>query len=93
MDLVAELLRLVRVNGTATVGHSGAPRLDGFPLLVYTAAGVCTEDNQTLVADICVAVCGPARPGFAEVAERFATTEAHVRQALGYAVSTGLVGV
>ena len=80
----------ITITGQASVLHRpGAVRLDDYPHLVYApeqyiGKGICTEDNGTSVADIANELA--INPDIAAVVAKFATTEAHVRDAIQYAL-------
>jgi uncharacterized protein (DUF433 family) len=92
IDLIGELLKTLKVKGTAEVLHKpGAVRLDAYPLLVYAPSqhgpGVRTEDKgvevSAIVDDLALGL------GVDAVAAKHGTTEAHVEDAVKYAVATG----
>jgi hypothetical protein len=89
LDLI---LKTVKVSGDVEVLHKpGAVKLDGYPLLTFAplqhGAGIRTEDNGTPVSDIADAAA--ASPDLGTLAAKFGTSEAHVADALKYAVATG----
>lgn len=91
-NFVDLILKTVKVSGDVEVLHKpGAVKLDGYPLLVFApiehGPGIRTEDNGTLVSDIATAAA--ESPDFGQLAAKFGTTEAHVADALKYAVATG----
>jgi hypothetical protein len=91
---VADVLKSVKVTGSATVLHKpGAARLDRWPLLVHAPSqwgpGIRCECNGATVEDIAVECA--ANPDLDSVAAKFGVTADHVSQALDYAATVGFV--
>lgn len=83
-------------KGTCDGGAKPRPPLHDYPLLAWMHAGhhvhgksVFTEDQKASVADIAAAL--PTTPDLSALAKQFGTTEEHVRQAVAYAVSAGVL--
>ena len=83
----------IEIIGTAEcVARPGSISLDAYPLLTFApeqyGKGIRIEDNGTTVAEIAEAFA--VQPDAAAVAQKFATTADHDRQAIDYAVQAGL---
>lgn len=94
MDVLDELLKQIKITGTATVLHKpGAVKLDGFPLLAFAPSqhgpGIRTEDKGVPVADIATEYA--VNPDAEAVAAKFGTTAAHVAEAIRYAAAVKFV--
>lgn len=82
-------------TGFCIGGEQPDPPLHDFPLLAWApnhakhGANVFTEDGHATVADIAAAL--PETMNFAVLAKRFNTTEAHIGQAVAYAVNAGII--
>lgn len=87
-----------KFSGRATVHEGRRPpvQLDHYPLLAWTHLGhekhgndVFTEDQRASVVEIARALT--ETPDFKALAEKFGTTEAHVVQAVDYAIEAGVI--
>lgn len=84
-------------KGTCDGGVHPAPPLHDYPLLAWCHTGhpvhaksVFTSDQKASVNAIAMAL--PTTPDFSNLAKKFGTDEEHVRQAVAYAIRTGVLG-
>jgi len=78
------------IGSVECVARPGAVSLDAFPLLAFApeqyGAGIRTEDKGVSVADIATAYA--TNPDANAIAAQFATSAAHIADAIRYAIAT-----
>lgn len=95
-NIVDLIVKKIKFTGNCACLHKpGAVRLDGYPLLVHAPSvhgpGIRTEDKGVKVEDIAAEFA--VNPSHEAVAAKFGTTDAHVADAIRYAVAAGAATV